>query len=134
MKKLRMLANVSGGETHTKLRDSILQKDYKTSLGMKYKTKTWFLLLKLGLVLTHSTRLFLLDIVPHLVPVFSICIGICICICICILILTRRCGPLRGPSSSSCGGRWPSAEAFFCPSGQKRALFIYFGPHFGHFW
>ena len=28
---------------------------------------------------------------------------------------TRRCDPLRGPYSSSCGGLWPLAEAFFCP-------------------
>ena len=35
---------------------------------------------------------------------------------------TRRCGPLRGPSSSSCGGLWPSAEAFFCPSRKKKSF------------
>ena len=35
---------------------------------------------------------------------------------------TRRCGPLRGPSSSSCGGLRPSAEAFFCPSGKKSSF------------
>ena len=30
-----------------------------------------------------------------------------------ILRKTRRYGPLRGPTSSSCGGLWPSAEAFY---------------------
>ena len=47
---------------------------------------------------------------------------------------TRRCGPLRGPSSSSCGGLRPSAEAFFCPLGKKRSFYVCFGPNFGHFW
>ena len=47
---------------------------------------------------------------------------------------TKRCGPLRGPSSSSCGGLQPLAEAFFCPPGKKRSFYICFGQHFGHFW
>ena len=47
---------------------------------------------------------------------------------------TRRCGPLRRPSSSSCKGLRPSTEAVFCPSGKKRAFYICFGPNFGHFW
>ena len=47
---------------------------------------------------------------------------------------TRRCGPLRGPSSSSCGGLLPSAEAFFCPSGKKISFYVCFLPNFGHFW
>ena len=33
---------------------------------------------------------------------------------------TRRQGPLRGPSSSSCGGLWPSAKGFFF--GQKKSV------------
>ena len=32
---------------------------------------------------------------------------------------TKRYSPLRGPTSSSCGGLQPSAKAFFCPSGKK---------------
>ena len=47
---------------------------------------------------------------------------------------TRMTIPLRGPSSSSCGGLWPSADAFSCPSGKKCIfLYIYLGP-VGHFW
>ena len=38
-------------------------------------------------------------------------------------IATRRYGPLRRPTSSSCGGLWPSAVGFFCPSGKKRAYY-----------
>ena len=34
---------------------------------------------------------------------------------------TRRCGPLRGPSSSSCGGLHPSAEAFFALWAKKNS-------------
>ena len=48
--------------------------------------------------------------------------------------VTRRCGPLRGPSSSSCGGLRRSAEAFFSPSGKKISFYVCFGPNFGHFW
>ena len=33
--------------------------------------------------------------------------------------LTRRYGPLRGPTSSSCGGLRPSAEAFFALQAKK---------------
>ena len=47
---------------------------------------------------------------------------------------TSRCGPLRGPSSSSCGGLWPSAEAFFALWAKKRSFYVCFGPNFGHFW
>ena len=32
-----------------------------------------------------------------------------------IIIITRRCGTLCGPSSSSCVGLWPLASAFFLP-------------------
>ena len=46
---------------------------------------------------------------------------------------TRRCGPLRGPSSSSCGGLRPLAEAFFCPWGKKRSFYVCFCTNFGHF-
>ena len=42
---------------------------------------------------------------------------------------TRRYGPLRGPSSSSCGVLWPLAKAFF---GQEKfyffAVFVHFRP------
>ena len=50
-----------------------------------------------------------------------------------ILRRTRRYGPLRGPTSSSCGGLWPLAEAFFCPSGQKKSLLCCFGPFLAFF-
>ena len=32
---------------------------------------------------------------------------------------TRRYGPLRGPTFSSCGGLRPLAKVFFCPLGKK---------------
>ena len=41
--------------------------------------------------------------------------------------ITRRYGPLRGPTSSSCGGLRPSPEAFL-PFGQKESLLCCFGP------
>ena len=44
---------------------------------------------------------------------------------------TRRYGPLCGPTSSSCGGLRPLAEAFF---GQKKELIMLFWPIFGNFW
>ena len=40
-------------------------------------------------------------------------------------IYTRRYGPLRGPTSRSCGGLRPSAKAFFLP---KKSLLCCFGP------
>ena len=43
---------------------------------------------------------------------------------------TRRYGLLRGPTSSSCGGLWPSAEAFFALRARKEL----FWPIFGIFW
>ena len=43
---------------------------------------------------------------------------------------TRRYGLLRGPTSSSCGGLWPSAEAFFALRAKKE-LFMLFWPIFG---
>ena len=38
---------------------------------------------------------------------------------------TKRYGPLRGPTSSSCGGLRPR---LFLPFGQKKSLFCCFGP------
>ena len=52
----------------------------------------------------------------------------------CVIKGTRRCGPLRGPSFSSCGGLGPSGKAFFCPSAKKIVFYIYFDPNFGNFW
>ena len=46
---------------------------------------------------------------------------------------TRRYGPLCGPTSSSCGGHRPSAEAFFALR-QKKEVVMLFGPIFGNFW
>ena len=46
---------------------------------------------------------------------------------------TRRYGPLCGPTSSSCGGLRPSAEAFFA-LWAKKELIILFWPIFGIFW
>ena len=48
-------------------------------------------------------------------------------------ITTRRYGPLRGPTSSSCGGLRPSAEAFFALR-AKKGLILLFCPIFGDFW
>ena len=41
---------------------------------------------------------------------------------------TRRCGPLRRPSSSSCRGLWPSAKVSFWPLGQKKIFLCLFVP------
>ena len=46
---------------------------------------------------------------------------------------TRRYGPLRGPTSSSCGGLRPSAEAFFALRARNE-LFMLFWPIYGDFW
>ena len=46
---------------------------------------------------------------------------------------TRRYGPLRGPTSSSCGGLRPPAEAFFALRAKKE-LFMLFWPVVGDFW
>ena len=46
---------------------------------------------------------------------------------------TRRYGPLRGPTSSSCGGLQPSAEAFFALRAKKKLIML-FWPIFGIFW
>ena len=43
-------------------------------------------------------------------------------------------GPLRGPTSSFCGGLWPLAEGFFLPFGEKKNLIRMFWPILGHFW
>ena len=45
---------------------------------------------------------------------------------------TRRYGPLRGPTSSSCGGLRPSAEAFFALRAKKKLTFAVLA-HFWHF-
>ena len=39
-------------------------------------------------------------------------------------ITTKRCGPLRGPPSSSCGGHRPSTKAFF--QAKKKKFFLYY--------
>ena len=41
------------------------------------------------------------------------------------LMYTRRYGRLRGPTSSSCGGFWPSTEAFFALRSKKGLLCCY---------
>ena len=38
---------------------------------------------------------------------------------------TRRYGPLRGPTSSSCGGLQPSAEAFFALRAKKDLIMLF---------
>ena len=48
-------------------------------------------------------------------------------------IKTRRYGPLRGPTSSSCGGLRPMAEAFFALRAKKELIML-FWPIFGNFW
>ena len=45
--------------------------------------------------------------------------------------VTRTYGPLRGPTSSSCGGLWPRA---FCALRGKKGLIMLFWPIFGNFW
>ena len=45
----------------------------------------------------------------------------------------RRYGPLRGPTSSSCGGLRPSAEAFFAHRAKKELIML-FWPIFSNFW
>ena len=47
------------------------------------------------------------------------------------IICTRRYGPLRGPTSSSCGGLRP--RLFFLPFGQKKSLLCCFGPFLAFF-
>ena len=46
---------------------------------------------------------------------------------------TRRYGPLCGPTSSSCGGLQPSAEAFFALRAKKELIML-FWLIFGNFW
>ena len=48
------------------------------------------------------------------------------------IIITRRYGLLRGPTSSSCGGLWPSAEAFFALWAKKELIMLIW-PIFGIF-
>ena len=45
---------------------------------------------------------------------------------------TKMYGPLCGPSSSSCGGLWPSAKAFVA-LWAKKGLFMLFLPILGYF-
>ena len=45
----------------------------------------------------------------------------------CTIMSTRRYGPLRGPTSSSCGGLRPR---LFCPLGKERAFYAVLA----HFW
>ena len=47
--------------------------------------------------------------------------------------ITRRYGPLRGPTSSSCGGLRPLAEAFFALRAKKELVMLFL-PIFGDFW
>ena len=48
-------------------------------------------------------------------------------------LIAKRYSPLRGLTSSSCGGLRPSAEAFFALRAKKE-LIILFWPIFGIFW
>ena len=48
-------------------------------------------------------------------------------------IMTRKYCPLCGPYSSSCGGLWPSDEAFLA-LWETRELLMLFWPILGHFW
>ena len=45
--------------------------------------------------------------------------------------VTRRYGPLRGPTSSSRGMLWPLDEALFWPFEEEKNLFY---AVFAHFW
>ena len=45
---------------------------------------------------------------------------------------TRRSGPLRGPTSSACGGLRPLADGFFCLLGKK-GLYYAVLAQFWHF-
>ena len=47
--------------------------------------------------------------------------------------MTRRYRPLRGPTSSSCGGLWPSTTAFLALRAKKE-LIMRFCPIFGNLW
>ena len=49
------------------------------------------------------------------------------------IVFTRRYGPLGGPTSSSCGGLRPSAEAFLALRAKKEPIML-FWPIFGNFW
>ena len=50
-----------------------------------------------------------------------------------LLMITRRYGPLREPTSSSCGGLRPLAEVFFALR-AKEELIMLFWAIFGIFW
>ena len=50
-----------------------------------------------------------------------------------LVIKTRRYSLLRGPTFSSCRGHWPPTKGFFCPSGKKDQIFL-FWPILGNFW
>ena len=50
-----------------------------------------------------------------------------------VFILTKRYGPLRGPTSSSSGGHQPLADAFFALLAKKELIML-FWPIFGNFW
>ena len=39
--------------------------------------------------------------------------------------ITRRYGPLCGPTSSSCGGLQPFTKGLFCPSGKKTNYYAF---------
>ena len=43
-----------------------------------------------------------------------------------IITITRRYGPLGGPTFSSCRGLWPTADGFFCPLGKKNRFWCCF--------
>ena len=49
------------------------------------------------------------------------------------IVITRRYGPLRGPTSSSCGGLRPSDDVFFALRAKKELIML-FWPFFGDFW
>ena len=55
-----------------------------------------------------------------------------ILLCTYVLNVTRRYGPLYGPTSSSCGGLWPLAEAFIALRAKKEVIML-FWPIFGIF-
>ena len=52
----------------------------------------------------------------------------------CTVLVTRRYGPICGPTSSSCGRLQPSAKAFSCTSSNKKNFVFCFDLVVDHFW
>ena len=85
------------------------------SLNGKTKIRIVFVLF----IFAQKNPIFLMDILDFIWIMFNVSINFSD------FNRTKRYGPLGGPTSSSCGGLWPLATAFFALWGKKDLIILF---------